>query len=119
MNHVYTFESNANLFDVAKNASKIIAKKVSNEKGKFWRQIFLILKRNKFWFWISIDFEKEPVGYGRFKMCDVKKEFAEKTSSGNYIISQEIEIFGIKWYVGIKKCEHRFSIFLSRTKNEK
>jgi len=52
-------------------------------------------------------------------MCDVKKEFAEKTSSGNYIISQEIEIFGIKWYVGIKKCEHRFSIFLSRTKNEK
>jgi len=35
LNHIYTFESDKTLFDVANNASKIIAKKVSIIKGKF------------------------------------------------------------------------------------
>ncbi len=35
MNHVYTFESNTTLFDVANEASKIIAKKASIKKGMF------------------------------------------------------------------------------------
>jgi len=34
LNHIYTFESNKNLFDIANNASKI-TKKSSTEKGKF------------------------------------------------------------------------------------
>ncbi len=33
LNHFYTFESNKTLFDAANNASKIIAKKASIEKG--------------------------------------------------------------------------------------
>ncbi len=42
MNHVYTFESNTTLFDVANEASKIIAKKASIKKGMFWLLLFLI-----------------------------------------------------------------------------
>jgi hypothetical protein len=46
LNQIYTFESNTTLFDVANNASKIIAKKALIEKGKFFTVTFL--KFNEF-----------------------------------------------------------------------
>ncbi len=64
------------------------------------------------------DFEKEPVGYGRFKMCDVKKEFEDKTSS-KHLFSSKIEIFGIKWCVGIENKNNQIlGIYLYRKNKE-
>jgi len=63
--------------------------------------------------------EKEYVGYGSFKICNVKKTFADKTS-GKYLFSPDIEIFGNKWYVGMRKqIDNYFSIYLSNIDKEK
>jgi hypothetical protein len=65
--------------------------------------------------WILIDFERGLIGYGSFKICDVKKTFADKTSSGNFIFSPGINIFGIKWYVGLVNNNNQFfGIYLCR-----
>ncbi len=50
LNKIYMFESNTDLFDVANNASYIIAKKVSIEKGKFLLLFVLVYVKISFEF---------------------------------------------------------------------
>jgi len=66
------------------------------------------------------DFEKEPVGYGSFKIFDLKKTFADITSSEKRLYSQKIEIFGTKWYILIMNSSNQhFGIFFFREDKEK
>lgn len=52
---------------------------------------------------ILIDFEKEHVVYGSFESFDIIKKFADKISCQKSTYSPNIEIFGNKWFVGMKK----------------
>ena len=62
----------------------------------------------------------ESVGFGSFRIPEVRKTFRDITSAWELLLSPSIEIHGFEWYVGIENKENEsFGIYLCREYKEK